>query len=195
MYALIVCYLRTETLVDTVESHIHVPLQYRISRLFVEKTSTVISRGFQLKHIPSGEVIHSSSHNMSHVWQCMILAVCSPSALVCVSLLQSREVTHLQYIDWPDHGIPEDPQPFLSEHHHQLIHHHVIHHHVILQFHLLVLLHMRVCCTVEPLYCGHHGTIAACPDYRGVRILEASGIFPVGVAMHTHAVECYEGAF
>jgi len=56
--------------------------QYRISRLFVEKTATVISRGFQLKHIPSGE---------------------------------SREITHLQYIDWPDHGIPEDPQPFLSE--------------------------------------------------------------------------------
>ena len=24
---------------------------------------------------------------------------------------------------------------------------------------------------------------------------EASGIFLVGVAMHTHAVECYEGAF
>ena len=21
---------------------------------------------------------------------------------------------HLQYVDWPDHGIPEDPQPFLS---------------------------------------------------------------------------------
>ena len=171
-------------LVDTVESRIHVPLQYRISRLFVEKTSTVISRGFQLKHIPSGEVIHSSSNHMSHVWQCMILAVCSPSALVCVSLLQSREVTHLQYIDWPDHGIPEDPQPFLSEHHHQLIHHHLIHH-------LLVLLHMRVCCTA----CGHYGTITVCPDYRGVRISEASGIVPVGVAMHTHAVESYKGAF
>ena len=192
MYALIVCYLRTETLVDTVESRIHVPLQYRISRLFVEKTSTVISRGFQLKHIPSGEVIHSSSHNMSHVWQCMILAVCSPSALVCVSLLQSREVTHLQYIDWPDHGIPEDPQPFLSEHHHQLIHHHVIHHHVIhhhviLQFHLLVLLHMRVCCTVEPLYCGHHGTIAACPDYRGVH---SFGGFRYISSRHGNAYPC-----
>ena len=22
---------------------------------------------------------------------------------------------HLQYVDWPDHGIPDDPQPFLSE--------------------------------------------------------------------------------
>jgi tyrosine-protein phosphatase non-receptor type 14/21 len=21
---------------------------------------------------------------------------------------------HLQYVDWPDHGIPEDPQPFLN---------------------------------------------------------------------------------
>ena len=27
-----------------------------------------------------------------------------------------------------------------------------------------------------------------CPEYRGVHILEASGIFPVGVAMHTCAV-------
>ena len=45
------------TLVDTFERHVHISLQYRISRLFVEKTSTVISRGFQLKHIPSGEVI------------------------------------------------------------------------------------------------------------------------------------------
>ena len=43
-------------------------LQYRISRLFVEKTATVISRGFQLKHIPSGEVIiaHSSNSCISH---------------------------------------------------------------------------------------------------------------------------------
>ena len=31
-------------------------LQYRVARLFTEKTATVISRGFQLKHIPSGEV-------------------------------------------------------------------------------------------------------------------------------------------
>ena len=36
---------------------------------------------------------------------------------------------------------------------------------------------------------------ATCLDYRGVRILEAFGVFPVGVAMHTHAVECNEGAF
>ena len=46
---------------------------------------------------------------------------------------------------------------------------------------------------MEPLYCGHHGTIAACLDYRGVHISEASGIFLVGEGMHTHAVECYEG--
>ena len=49
--------------------------------------------------------------------------------------------------------------------------------------------------TVEPLYCVHYGTTVKCPDYRGVHILEASGIFPVGVAMHTRAVECYEGVF
>ena len=28
---------------------------------------------------------------------------------------QERKITHLQYIDWPDHGIPDNPQPFLSE--------------------------------------------------------------------------------
>ena len=44
--------------------------------------------------------------------------------------------------------------------------------------------------TVEP-----HGTTVKCPDYRGVHILEASGIFPVGVAIHTRGVECYEGVF
>ena len=33
------------------------------------------------------------------------------------------------------------------------------------------------------------------PDYRGIRISEASSVFPVGVAMHTRAVERYEGAF
>ncbi|KAL5474425.1 hypothetical protein EMCRGX_G026370 [Ephydatia muelleri] len=27
---------------------------------------------------------------------------------------QVREITHLQYSEWPDHGIPEDPQPFLD---------------------------------------------------------------------------------
>ena len=30
-------------------------------------------------------------------------------------VLQEREVMHIQYIDWPDHGIPEDPQPFISK--------------------------------------------------------------------------------
>lgn len=28
---------------------------------------------------------------------------------------QEREIMHIQYIDWPDHGIPEDPQPFISK--------------------------------------------------------------------------------
>ena len=42
--------------------------------------------------------------------------------------------------------------------------------------------------TVEPLYYGHHGTTAVCPDYRGVHISEASGILPVGVAMHTRVL-------
>ena len=30
-------------------------------------------------------------------------------------LFQVREITHLQYSEWPDHGIPEDPQPFLGK--------------------------------------------------------------------------------
>ena len=34
-----------------------------------------------------------------------------------------------------------------------------------------------------------------CPEYGGVCTSQASAKFPVGVAMHTHAVECYEAAF
>ena len=49
--------------------------------------------------------------------------------------------------------------------------------------------------TVKPLYCRHHETTAVCPDYRGVCISEASGIFMVGVANASHAVECYKVAF
>ena len=41
---------------------------------------------------------------------------------------------------------------------------------------------------MELLYCGHHGTTAACPEYRGVRTSEASGVFPVGVATRTFAL-------
>ena len=48
---------------------------------------------------------------------------------------------------------------------------------------------------MKPLYCGHHGTTNVCPDYRDARISEASGVFLVGVAMYTRAVECYEGTF
>ena len=49
--------------------------------------------------------------------------------------------------------------------------------------------------TVESLYCGHHETTVACPDYRGICISEASGIFLVVMAIDTRGVECYEGAF
>jgi protein tyrosine phosphatase len=27
---------------------------------------------------------------------------------------EMREIMHIQYIDWVDHGIPDDPQPFIS---------------------------------------------------------------------------------
>ena len=39
------------------------------------------------------------------------------------------------------------------------------------------------------------GTTSNCPYYRGVLNSEVSGIFLVGVAMCTHAVERFEGAF
>ena len=39
------------------------------------------------------------------------------------------------------------------------------------------------------------GTTSNCPYYRGVPTLEVSGIFPVGVAMHTRLVEHFEGTF
>lgn len=35
---------------------------------------------------------------------------------VCVSADQrgeERAVTHLQYVAWPDHGVPDDPSDFL----------------------------------------------------------------------------------
>ena len=94
------------TLVDTFERHVHISLQYRISRLFVEKTSTVISRGFQLKHIPSGEVIrYPFSLCMSHVWQCNHHDVCSPSSLVCASPAVKRgHSLTVHWLAWPRHS-------------------------------------------------------------------------------------------
>ena len=86
------------TLVDTFERHVHISLQYRISRLFVEKTSTVISRGFQLKHIPSGEVIrYPFSLCMFHVWQCNHHDICCLLTLfprMCLSCSQERSLTY-----------------------------------------------------------------------------------------------------
>ena len=38
------------------------------------------------------------------------------------------------------------------------------------------------------------GTTFVCPEYRGVRILKASDIYPY-MAMRTRAVECYESVF
>ena len=40
-----------------------------------------------------------------------------------------------------------------------------------------------------------HGTTAEGPEYRGVCSSEASGIFQVGVVMHTHAVERYADVY
>ena len=42
--------------------------------------------------------------------------------------------------------------------------------------------------TLEPSNVDTIVTTAACLEYRGVHISEASGIFLVGVAMHTHDV-------
>ena len=85
-------------LADTFERHVHISLQYRISRLFVEKTSTVISRGFQLKHIPSGEVIcYPFSLCMSHVWQCNhhdIGCLFTLFPHMCLSCSQERSLTY-----------------------------------------------------------------------------------------------------
>ena len=39
------------------------------------------------------------------------------------------------------------------------------------------------------------GTTTVCTEYGGFHISDASVIFPVGVAMRTLAVECYESAF
>ena len=42
--------------------------------------------------------------------------------------------------------------------------------------------------TVEPLQFGHHWCHLKCSEERGVPTLEASGIFPVGMAMRTRAI-------
>ena len=40
------------------------------------------------------------------------------------------------------------------------------------------------------------GATTVCPEYGGVRILEASGVFLVGMAKFArHAVECYKATF
>ena len=39
------------------------------------------------------------------------------------------------------------------------------------------------------------GDTVACSEYRGLRISEASGIFLIGVAMCTRAVERYKAVF
>ena len=44
--------------------------------------------------------------------------------------------------------------------------------------------------TVEPLQCGQFGTIAVRPEYRGICIPEASGVFQEGMAMCTHVCMC-----
>ena len=54
-----IMYIYVECVCLLVVAHLNLMcllLQYRVARLFTEKTATVISRGFQLKHIPSGEV-------------------------------------------------------------------------------------------------------------------------------------------
>ena len=43
-----------------------------------------------------------------------------------------------------------------------------------------------------PSNVGTIGTTAVCPEYRGICISEASGIFPVGMANCTCAVEHYK---
>ncbi len=46
---------------------------------------------------------------------CMHATVNLVQALIHTFHSQEREVTHLQYIDWPDYGIPENSQPFLGK--------------------------------------------------------------------------------
>ena len=43
-----------------------------------------------------------------------------------------------------------------------------------------------------PSNAGTIGTTAVCPEYGGICISEASGIFPVGMAICTCAVEHYK---
>ena len=57
--------------------YVSLHMQYRVSRLFIEKSKTVISRGFQLKHIPSGKVC-TLSITFLYVHQIIKLMQCNP---------------------------------------------------------------------------------------------------------------------
>ena len=51
-------------------------VQFRVLRLFVDKALTVVSRGFQLKHMPSGEV-SALPHPSPQAVAWLALFVCS----------------------------------------------------------------------------------------------------------------------
>ena len=52
-------------------------------------------------------------HVMLSLFSCYALPVfmlCSP----CFQSQEERHISHMQYIAWPDHGVPDDPADFLD---------------------------------------------------------------------------------
>lgn len=52
----------------------------------------------------------------SKIWNNMIIWFLppTPAMCVCVQSEQHREITQIQYLAWPDHGVPDDSTDFLD---------------------------------------------------------------------------------
>lgn len=48
-----------------------------------------------------------------HSEECNLVYVTRQFTLTHTQLGEDRAVTHLQYVAWPDHGVPDDPSDFL----------------------------------------------------------------------------------
>lgn len=48
-----------------------------------------------------------------HSEECNLAYVTRQFTLTHTKLREERSVTHLQYVAWPDHGVPDDPSDFL----------------------------------------------------------------------------------
>ncbi|KAL0985363.1 hypothetical protein UPYG_G00155960 [Umbra pygmaea] len=62
---------------------------------------------------PPGVSDYGSLRVSCHSEECNLAYVTRQFTLTHTKLEEERAVTHLQYVVWPDHGVPEDPSDFL----------------------------------------------------------------------------------